>query len=409
MATTVHGHDQRDPSPDSTDKGWLLAVAESAALDAGAPAELLGEYLTFLADAAISGRRPSERELTGIGALGRQAAEQGVAADRAVHLYLSAAWRLWHEIPAVVRSRDRDKVSAAAEAVLRVLDDAVAVLVNAHQSARRVMIRQEISERRDFIDDLLRGDTDVSRIVERAEPFGLDLGLPHQVALASTDSELTAIDTVAMQLERLVVDYFGDRDVLVASKDGQLVVLVPSANLIDRPDAMADDIGRFVCDALEKLRSNHTWRIATGRPYSGAYGVCRSYEEARDALTLAERLHLNAGVVQARDLLVYRVLGRDQAAMVDLIQSVLGPLTHARGGAEPLLKTLQTYFATGGVATETARQLHMSVRTVTYRLAKVKALTGHDPTNPAEKFGLHAALLGALLFQWPAQPLPDIG
>jgi hypothetical protein len=50
----------------------------------------------------------------------------------------------------------------------------------------------------------------------------------------------------------------------------------------------------------------------------GAYGIARSYEEAREALLLMRRLHLDQKVVLARDLLVYRVLGRDQAALVDL-------------------------------------------------------------------------------------------
>ena len=119
-------------------------------------------------------------------------------------------------------------------------------------------------------------------------------------------------------------------------------------------------------------RSGREWRVSTGRPYPGSYGIARSYEEAREALTLAERLQLDAPVVDARDMLVYRVLIRDQAAIVDLIQAVLGPLTQARGGAEPLLQTLEAYFATGEVATEAARRLNMSVRTVTYRLDKVK-------------------------------------
>jgi hypothetical protein len=79
-------------------------------------------------------------------------------------------------------SRDRDKVRAAADAVLRVINDAVGVLVEGHQPARRQMIRQEESARREFVDDLLRGDTDVSRMVERAEPFGLDLGVATSAA-----------------------------------------------------------------------------------------------------------------------------------------------------------------------------------------------------------------------------------
>lgn len=405
----------RGPGPDrwqvrGSDEAWLTAVGEAAARDARAPVELLGEYLAMLADAAIAGRRPHEHELVAVRELGRRAAEQGVAADRAVDLYLSAAWRLWRQLPAVVRTRDRDAVRIAADAVLRVISDAVAVLVDGYQSTRRQMIRHEDSLRRDFIDDLLRGDADVSRMVERAEPFGLDLGGPHQVALAAPGGDLTEADTAAALLERGILDKFGDREVLVALKDGRLVVLVPhSPDPAAKPASGAEDVGALMDRTLARLRTGHPWRIATGRPYPGAYGVARSYEEAREALKLAERLHLDTSVVHARDLLVYRVVARDQVAIVDLVQAVLGPLTRARGGAEPLLQTLQTYFATGEVATETARRLHMSVRTVTYRLAKVKALTGHDPSDPDQRFALHAAVLGARLMQWPARDLPEGG
>ena len=101
------------------------------------------------------------------------------------------------------------------------------------------------------------------------------------------------------------------------------------------------------------------------------------------------------------------MLLRDQPAIVDLVQSVLGQLVHARGGAEPLLATLDAYFATGGVTTETARRLHLSVRAVTYRLDRIKTLTGYDPTDPAQRFTIHTAVLGAKLLGWPKQPTPD--
>lgn len=391
------------------DDAWLTDVGAAAARDAKAPVELLGGYLSLLADAAISGRRPGEHELAMVRELGRTAAELGVPADRAVGLYLSAAWRLWRALPMVVRRRDRDAVRAAAEAVLRVISDAVAVLVDGYQITRRQMIRHEDSLRREFIDDLLRGDADVSRMLERAEPFGLDLGQHHQVALAAPGELLTEADTAATLLERVILDKFGDREVLVAVKDAQIVVLVPAHRGLTKPRSDEEDVGTLMHATLAQLRTGHPWTVATGRAYPGSYGVARSYEEAREALTHAQRLHLDAAVVHARDLLVYRVLARDQVAIVDLVQALLGPLTRARGGAEPLLQTLDAYFATGAVATETARRLHMSVRTVTYRLAKVKALTGHDPNNPEQRFALHAAVIGARLMQWPSQDLPDSG
>jgi sugar diacid utilization regulator len=390
-------------------QAWLAVVADGAAADAGAPVELLGEYLTILADAAVSGRRPQRQELEAVRDLGRRAAEQGVSAGAAVDLYLSAAWRLWRELPLMVRTRDREKVRAAAEAVLRVIDDAVEVLVDGHQAARRQMIRHEEALRREVIDDLLRGDADVARMVQRAEPFGLDLGRDHQVALAAPHHGTGQLDKAAVVLERAIVDRFGDRDVLVATKDARVVVLVPFDLAETTPRAGTKEVAAVIQTELSRHAKGTRWRVAAGRPYPGAYGIARSYEEARETLTLAERLHLDSDTVHARDLLVYRVLVRDQAAIADLVHAVLDPLTQARGGATPLLHTLHTYFATGKVATETARRLHMSVRTVTYRLARVKALTGHHPADPTQGFALHVAVLGARLLNWPEHHLPASG
>lgn len=390
--------------PDSDE--WLTAVADAAATACQVPVELLGEYLPMLAEAAVHGRRPRPAELAAVRDHGRLAAEQGVGAGQAVELYLSAAWRLWRELPLVSRSRDREKVRAAAEAVLRVLDDAVGALVEGHQAARRQLIREEESLRREFIDDLLRGDADVSSLVERAQPFGLDLGQPHHVALAVPTGAGGEVDRAAVVLERAIVDRFGDREVLVATKDGRAVVLVPGSTAPVPSRGAAEEVTQVMQTELARLRTGHPWRVASGRSFVGAYGIARSYEEAREALTLAERLELQSHVVHARDLLIFRVLARDQEAIVDLVRDLLGPLTQARGGAELLLLTLQAYFEAGDVATDAARILSVSVRTVTYRLARVKALTGYDTADPTQRFALHAAVLGARLLDWPAQPLP---
>ena len=48
----------------------------------------------------------------------------------------------------------------------------------------------------------------------------------------------------------------------------------------------------------------------------------------------------------------------------------------------------------------------MSVRTVTYRLAKVKTLTGTDPADPTQRLALHMAVVGARLLNWPASDQP---
>jgi DNA-binding PucR family transcriptional regulator len=379
----------------------LSDVAASASRDVGAPVELLGNYLTLLADAATSGREPHQMKLEAVGLLGRRAAELGIPAGTAVQLYLAAARRLWPQLPTVIRARDNKTVRTAAAAVLRVVDQAVASLVDGHATGRRQMVRWEETLRREFINDLLRGDADVGRLVERAEPFGLDMARAHQVALAAPTGHLAETTPALSTLEHTLVHQLGDRDVLVAAKDGWIVIIAPADTDLPALRTGPHTLGDLVLAELERTIRGRPWRVAVGRPYPGPYGIARSYEEAREGLAMAVRLHLDTPVIHAEQLLIYRVLTRDQPAITDLVHSVLGNLTQSRGGAPPLLATLDAYFATGNVTTETARRLHLSVRTITYRLDRIKTLTGHDPTDPTQRFTIHTAVLGAKLLGWP--------
>ena len=92
-------------------------------------------------------------------------------------------------------------------------------------------------------------------------------------------------------------------------------------------------------------------RMALGRAHAGPSAVARSYAEASEALDLADRLKLADPIVHTADLLVYQVLLRDRAALSDLVEDVLAPLRQARGGAGPLLDTLDAYVAAGGNTT----------------------------------------------------------
>lgn len=209
----------------------------------------------------------------------------------------------------------------------------------------------------------------------------------------------------------MVLDRFGDRDILVATKEGLIVVLALAEATGAPPSSdglrTTGSLGKVLHGELSRLQRGSPWRVAVGRAHPGAYGIARSYEEARESLTMATRMQLSAPIVEARDLLTYRVLARDQPALVDLVHSVLHPLNRARGGASPLMETLAAYFECGCVATTAAIRLHLSVRAVTYRLDRVKSLSGFDPLDPAHRFTLHAAVLGARLLGWPENPLPE--
>ncbi len=447
-ATQVPQHLVGPPPVDRLRKptGPAASVAAAAAADAGGlDPGLLADYLEVISEVAGTRRRISRQELNRFRIQGRRAALEGVPLRALVELYTAAAWRLWRHLPAVRGAAHQPEVLVAAgEAVLRAVDDAVAAGVEGHQLARRELMRREEAARRELFDDLLSGRPDVNGVVARAADFGLDLAGPHAVAIIAAAQPFVDGTSLVTRLETSVLGVKGDANALVASKEGMLVVIfaAPDAAAVDfvvdqlahelgpRPERKAAGqpllahratrpgasssvrqppaaAGHGPAGAVQLRRPSGIgrWQITLGRARPGAGGVFASYEEANDARELASRLRLDQAVVAAKDLLVYRLLLRDRVAIADLVTATLRPLIHARGGAEPLLETLAAYYDTGGNTTETARRLHLSVRAVTYRLERVTTLTGRDPTDPADRYTLNTAVLGAKLLDWPRHPI----
>jgi hypothetical protein len=80
--------------------------------------------------------------------------------------------------------------------------------------------------------------------------------------------------------------------------------------------------------------------------------------------------------VDASDLLVYQSSCADRTAITDPVGALLTPLQRS-GGAGPKLATLQEYYEVAGWRPRPPGG-DPSVRAVTYRLARVKELTGRD-------------------------------
>ncbi len=391
-------------SPEAPRDPDSAAITRAASREAGGvPADLLGDYLPAVLDATRSGRRLTTTELAGYGQAGERAAESGVALRGLVDLYLSATWRLWRDLPGAADSVAALRASGLA--VLRAADDAVAAAAEGFERAHLSIARRTEAERLEFFDDLLSGRGGLPDLLARGERLGLRLAGPHQVVLAGPPSAADPAVPLGPAADHLVAGAAAPSRSLTVMRGGRLVAVTGAAD---------GGEGRRVAAALNRALASRrgarapadrSWRIAIGRAYPGPGGVLRSYQEAADALNVAIRLSLADPIADAADLLVYQVLIRDRAAIADLVGAALTPLQAARGGAAPLLATIEAYLSCGGVAAEAARRLHLSVRAVTYRLARVKALTGKDPADPAQSLALHVAVIGARLLDWPATPL----
>lgn len=394
----------------------IRAVAAAAARDAGDLDEaLLGDFPEAVVAAAMAGERLPRAALRRCDRSGRRAAAAGVALRSLLDLHLSAAWRLWRHLPAVADAQsDPAGVVRAGEMMLRAVDDAVAALTEGYQLSRREVVAAQAAARRTFIDDLLLGGAQAAAgLAERADSFGLNLAGPHAVVVVRAERPFVESSPLTSMLERSVLGAKADADALVATKDGALVVVfaAPDRAAIDQvvlalsgvlpsPASARATIGApdsTVGVRLRRVAEVGGWRMGVGQAHQGPVGVGQSYAQATEALDLGRRLGAGDVVVDAADLLLYRVLIRDESAMRDLVAAVLTPLSGARGGAGPLLATLEAYFTAGGNATEAARSLHLSVRALTYRLARITSLTGRDPADSKHRLELQTALIGARL------------
>jgi sugar diacid utilization regulator len=366
-------------------------LAARASRDAGGvPAELLDGYLASLAKVS-TGRRLSQEELRLQRDAGARAAEQGVSMRGVIDLYLSATWVAWPSLPGVRRAGGADSLRRIGEAVFRAADAAIMAVAEGYEEAQRWSLRQEESFRREFVDDLLDGRNPDS-LAERAERYGLRLASRHVVVAVSGPTPFVDGGPVARRVDSWMRLRPSGREVLVTTKDGLLVCVAPDAPRV---------VEEFVDQVMAALGRGGSWRVGVGRPQQGPGGAVRSFEQARNALDIGLRLHLPGPVYTSSDLLVYQVLIRDSAALADLVDVVLEPLRTARPGPTVLLDTLAAYFAVGGVATVAASELHVAVRTVTYRLDRIKALTGYSVNDPQQRFTLQVAVLGARLLGWP--------
>jgi hypothetical protein len=364
----------------------LTAVTRRAATASGADPGLLAGFLDVLVDVSRTGRRLARHELADRRQLGGRAARSNVPLSTLVDLYLGATRLAWTDLPDARGPRAHD----VAAAVLCAVNEAIVALAEGYGEAQRTAIHAEELERREFIDDLLLGG-DPGRLAERADRFGLQLAAHHVVAVASGPEPYLDAGPTAESLRRRLAGH----TVLVTTKDGLLVCVAPGGD--------ADPVG----DHLRAMVGAHG-TVGVGRTHPGAGGVARSYADARTALDLARRLKLPAHRLRGADLVVYQVLGRDRAALIDLVTLTLEPLRTARGGPRPLLDTLTAYFGAGSAAAA-ARTLHLSIRALTYRLDRVHHLTGYDPTDPVQRYTLETAVLGARLLDWPEQSLSSPG
>lgn len=107
--------------------------------------------------------------------------------------------------------------SAAAGSLLAVLEQAVDAFVEGYERPQHQAVRQDEAARREFIDVLLYGRSDLGRMAERAERFGLHLSQAYAEAVAGGPEPYGEGYLVARGIESALLSRFAVRQTLYGS------------------------------------------------------------------------------------------------------------------------------------------------------------------------------------------------
>jgi len=116
------------------------------------PDEYLARYTRILTEVCATGRRLTRDELELLRTQGERAAEAGHSLRKLVLRHLAEARAV---APALT--------DAGTDLVLAAVEQAVDAFAEGHERAQRLAMRQEEADRREFIDDLLYGRSDLGR------------------------------------------------------------------------------------------------------------------------------------------------------------------------------------------------------------------------------------------------------
>jgi hypothetical protein len=292
----------------------------------------VGRALAALADL----RPPSQAELEGAAAVGRERAEQGLTVDAVLHAYRISISGVWARFGELARERGANvgSVLAFSETLWLWGDAVMDVVATAHREVELQLAREEQQRRDAFVLAVLLGTMDVADLSRESAEHGLD---PEREYLAfrarAQRRPAFGPDALVTGLDRDLVGLCSARP---APCDGAVVGIGPPSRLAALPGAFA-----MASRALQT------------------------------ALAFGER-----GVFAIEDLGLRPAILADDALGDGFCRRHLDPLRSlGRLGAE-LEATLRVFFEHDMHVDDTARALHVHPNTLRHRLRRFEEASG---------------------------------
>ncbi|BFH12144.1 PucR family transcriptional regulator [Paenibacillus dendritiformis] len=282
----------------------------------------------------------------------------------------------------------------------------------------------EMKFKDDLIDDLLNAKIEsLQSVYQRANLIGWDLNKTYVVVLFRLqimdghDEKEQDLYSLHHPYQRLLYDMI-QRELpegTIRIRNDQLVVLwgieTPPADKtasLRMIKAAARNIQHTFCKRIQSI----DLQVGIGNAAHSISELPRSYKEAQDALQLGTLINGNSAISAFSDLGIYRLLCQieDADELAKFIPlSLKKLLAYKQPNRDDLIKTLQTFLEHHQNAAKTAEELYVHYKTVTYRIERIKEITGMDMDDPDEMLSVQVGLkILVLLNDHPVASHPEL-
>lgn len=324
---------------------------------------------------------------------------QGVSLESLLHAYRLWGQTVWESILEAV-SADRPEEKEAALALAGLVIDHLNVVSTASTRAYLDELKGLWSDRevllRDLFEEMLAGRGGAPLATNTAQALGVDLWDDYQVVVArrpalageSGDHPLLA----ARRTYRRVLDAARAHlrpprgTLLTGTRQEDVVALYPLF------DGHASEAAHSQLVRLAQAVARDGFSVGVGGPHRGRQEVSQSYQEAREAATIASESGTLRKPVMFDDVLIDYVL-RSNPLSERLAQSTLGRLLgYDHDHHSDLMDTARAFLDCGFNLTKTARKLSVHPNTVVYRLRRIREISGRDLQNPDDMLAFTVAM-----------------
>ena len=233
--------------------------------------------------------------------------------------------------------------------------------------------------RRDLVHGLLSGTDDESALT-RAKALDYDLHRPHRVAVVEGKGRARTHDALLSAVRRAMRQ---------ARQTGLCEIWSGNVAIVTADQADWERVCRVITSDL-----GSQCHIGVGGPRARPAELPRSLHEASLALRLQKTLLHGSGACEYPKLGIFRIFAGipDLTDVETFVRDWLGHLIayDARRKTE-LVRTLNQYLEHGGNYAATAAELSVHKSTLTYRLQRIRELTGLDLNEPDVHFNLQLA------------------